>query len=305
MRAGTQLVGMLSLDHSGAPHTFTREELRLTEAVAQLGALVIERERLVREHALARANLLAAEEASRRMGAFLSIASHELRTPVTAILPAIQVLIQRAERAATHTTDTTTKAERLRDEAAILRRTERQVARLVRLLDDLVDAARLREDRLDLRLAPCDLCEIVREIVEEQQAAHPGRIHLASAPEHAPLPVRADADRLGQVLTNYLTNALKYSAAAAPVEVRMWCADGRATVAVRDRGPGIPPEERERIWELFHRVPGIEVRSGSGIGLGLGLHISKSLVERHGGQVGVESEVGQGSTFWFTLPLAE
>jgi signal transduction histidine kinase len=305
MRVGAQLVGILSLDHSGAHHTFTHEELRLTEAVAQLGALVIERDRLVRQRARVRADLLAAEEASRRMGAFLSIASHELRTPVTTILPTIQVLIQRAERAAAHPADPTTEAARLRAEIAILRRTERQVTRLVRLLDDLVDAVRVREDQLDLRLASCDLCAIVREIVEEQQAAHPDRIQLVSTPEPAPLLVRADADRLGQVLTNYLTNALKYSVATAPVEVRLAHAEGRATVTVRDHGPGIPPEEREHIWELFHRVPGIEVRSGSGIGLGLGLHISRNLIERHGGAVGVESTIGQGSTFWFTLPLAE
>jgi signal transduction histidine kinase len=75
-------------------------------------------------------------------------------------------------------------------------------------------------------------------------------------------------------------------------------------VLVRDRGPGLPQEERERVWERFHRAPGIEVQSGSGVGLGLGLHISREIVERHGGAVGLESAVGEGSTFSFTLPLA-
>ncbi|MGZ3673685.1 MAG: sensor histidine kinase, partial [Ktedonobacterales bacterium] len=77
-----------------------------------------------------------------------------------------------------------------------------------------------------------------------------------------------------------------------------------ARVSVHDNGPGLPPEEQTRIWDLFHRVPGINVQSGSGIGLGLGLHISKTIVERHGGQVGVDSAIGRGATFWFTLPLA-
>ncbi|HEX6123196.1 MAG TPA: HAMP domain-containing sensor histidine kinase, partial [Ktedonobacterales bacterium] len=74
-------------------------------------------------------------------------------------------------------------------------------------------------------------------------------------------------------------------------------------VRVRDQGPGVPLTEQERIWERFHRVPGIEVQSGSGIGLGLGLYIARELIERHGGHVGIESRPGVGATFWFTLPL--
>ena len=76
-----------------------------------------------------------------------------------------------------------------------------------------------------------------------------------------------------------------------------------ARVEVEDEGPGIPASEQARVWELFHRVPGIEVVSGSGVGLGLGLYLCKSLIERHGGQVGLESSPGHGACFWFTLPL--
>lgn len=74
-------------------------------------------------------------------------------------------------------------------------------------------------------------------------------------------------------------------------------------VSVTDKGPGIPPDKLEQVWELFHRIPGIEVLSGSGIGLGLGLHLCKTIIERQGGQVGVTSRVGDGSSFWFGLPL--
>lgn len=79
---------------------------------------------------------------------------------------------------------------------------------------------------------------------------------------------------------------------------------GSPRVAVRDAGPGIPAAEQPRVWEPFHRAPGVEVQSGSGVGLGLGLHISKTIVERHYGVVGVESREGAGATFWFSLPLA-
>ncbi len=114
-----------------------------------------------------------------------------------------------------------------------------------------------------------------------------------------------DADRVGQVVTNYLTNALKYSPDDAPVTVALTRDAGMWRVSVRDRGPGIPPDELPHIWERFHRVRGIEVQSGSGVGLGLGLHISKNIVERQEGAVGVESTVGVGSEFWFSLPALD
>ena len=105
----------------------------------------------------------------------------------------------------------------------------------------------------------------------------------------------ADAERLGQVVTNFLTNALKYSREAAPVAVGVQMENQQGRVWVRDQGPGMGPLKQEQIWERFHRVPGIEIQSGSGIGLGLGLYISKTIIEHHHGQVGVESTPGQGA----------
>ncbi len=113
-----------------------------------------------------------------------------------------------------------------------------------------------------------------------------------------------DALRLGQVVTNYLTNALKYSAADRPVDVGLTVDGAEARVWVRDEGPGLSAKEQRHPWDRFRRVRGIEVQSGSGVGLGLGLHISWTIIELHQGQVGVESSPGAGSTFWFRLPLA-
>lgn len=138
--------------------------------------------------------------------------------------------------------------------------------------------------------------------MEEQQASWPLRA-ITLELSAATLPLWADSGRIGQVVVNYLTNALKYSEADCPITVRVTTHAGQVTVVVQDHGPGLPPEEQARVWDRFHRAPGIEVLSGSGVGLGLGLHICKTIITNHGGQVGVDSMVGAGSTFWFTLPL--
>jgi signal transduction histidine kinase len=152
----------------------------------------------------------------------------------------------------------------------------------------------------------CDLTEIVRQCVEEQRVAQPMRhVTLTLPSEAASIPVLADPDRIGQVVTNYLSNALKYSAEDRPIGVELRQSAGLAWVRVTDEGPGLSPEAQQRVWERFYRAEGIEVQSGSEVGLGLGLYISRQIIERHGGQVGVESAPGQGSVFWLTLPLAE
>jgi signal transduction histidine kinase len=145
---------------------------------------------------------------------------------------------------------------------------------------------------------------VVREAVEEQRQLHPERTIALDVPSEPRVPVVADAHRLGQVVTNLLTNALKYSPTDRPVEVGLQVHNQQARVWVRDAGPGLPPAEQEHVWERYYRAPGVSVQSGSGIGLGLGLHISRTIIEQHQGQVSVQSAPGQGSTFWFSLPLA-
>ena len=114
----------------------------------------------------------------------------------------------------------------------------------------------------------------------------------------------ADADRLVQVADNLLSNAIKYSEPGTPVAVRVCAVGGFARYEVKDEGPGLSPEDQERIWQRYYRANGVMHQTGSGPGLGLGLFISRTIVERHGGEVGVESEPGKGSTFWFKVPLS-
>ncbi|HEX6542643.1 MAG TPA: PAS domain S-box protein [Ktedonobacterales bacterium] len=304
LRLDDQLVGALALGYEQEPHSYSEEELGLAGAVGQLAALVIERDRLLQEREEAHASTLALQEANRRMDEFLGIASHELRTPLTALLGNVQLLERRLARMSFDHIGADDLADQLRMMIRLLEQMDHQGRRLSRLVSDLVDASRIDAGKLDLSLQSRDLVSIVNEIVEEQRQTHPYRIIDLALPEGAAIPVVVDADRLGQVVTNYLINALKYSQEDRPVAVTVRVDGEIARVAVRDEGPGLPLEEQSQIWELFYRAPNIEIQTGSGIGLGLGLHICKTIIERHNGQVGVTSDVGQGSTFWFALPLA-
>jgi PAS domain S-box-containing protein len=298
MRVGEVLVGVLRVECGVVgEHSTDANRQALVGAVARLGALVLERERLLHEREEARASELALRETNAQMDTFLGMAGHELKTPMTSLKLALQLTERRIRR----------KEGDGNDLAPVLEQvmlSVRQTERLDRLVNDLLDVSRIRAGKLELHPEPGDLASIVREAVEEQRRAVPGRVISLQLASGWPLQVVADIDRIRQVVTNYLTNALKYSPADSPVEVGL-AADGQqARVWVRDKGPGLPAEEQGRIWERFHRAKGIEAQSGSGVGLGLGLYICRMIIERHHGLVGVESAPGQGSTFWFTLPLA-
>lgn len=297
------IVGLLTISRTrplepGSATFFAPWDVDLIADVGRLAGQAIAQARLGEQLNSAEAGRLAAEEAARQRDEFLSIASHELKTPVTSLKLNLQ-LAQRRLGGLRSTGDQQSLETLL---GTLLPRTNDQVDRLTRLIDDLLDVSRIATDKLALRLEPCDLTEIVNLVVREQRQHNPTRdISLATPTETVRL--CADPDRIGQVVTNYLTNALKYSPEEAPVEVRVTRDDATARVDVRDFGPGIFATEHDRIWERFYRAPDIDVQAGSGIGLGLGLYICKSIIERHGGRVGVESARGEGSRFWFTVPL--
>ncbi len=252
------------------------------------------RERLAQEQARAKAQteLEVLQETNRQMDDFISIASHEFRTPLTTVKANLQLVRRRV----LHT----------RDESAVLPLIDRaavSTTRLERLTDDLLDMSRIKANTLVMRPAPIELGGLLRDCVGEQQEHHPTRVISLSLP-HYPAPVFADPDRIRQVITNYLGNAFKFSTEEKPVSVAMAMEGAQVKVCVRDEGPGLPESEQQRIWERYHRAPDVERKTGSDVGLGLGLFISKTIISQHGGQVGVVSEVGHGAAFYFTLPLA-
>ena len=171
--------------------------------------------------------------------------------------------------------------------------------RMNAMIQDLVDVARLGSRQLQLKRKPVDLRPFVFNLKERLTDVVATERIQVNAREDVP-PVSADPDRLERILTNLLSNALKYSEPGTEITVGLEQRGGEVVISVSDRGPGIPLEDRPLLFQRFRRLRTARERRD---GLGLGLYITKGLVEAHGGQIWVESEVGTGSTFSFTLPL--
>ena len=242
------------------------------------------------------------KEQEGRKDAFISMAGHELRTPLTALKGNLQLASRQVDRlVAAEQEPRLQKA--LQEVQQRLARTLRQVAVQQRLINDLLDVSRITTNKLELSLAACDLRALVQESVEDQQASTPTRKIVLDMQVSEAVHVLADRDRIGQVISNYLTNAIRYSDRDQPVIVGLALSDQQARVWVQDFGPGLSIEAQKRVWERFYQEPGVAVQGGSGVGLGIGLYICQRIIALHNGQCGVESTLGQGSTFWFTLPL--
>ena len=261
-----------------------------------------------------RAQELAKREAQRRMNEFLSIASHELKTPLTSIKGNIQLmgrkLKPKIDTSTINGSDDNSKkqedtANRLLNEAReLLERTDKQITQLSRLVNTLLESSRITTNTIDLLLESCELDTLVREVVQDVRYTPKTRNVYVEIRVEESILVMADVNRIKQVVIHLLSNAHKYSPLEERIEVLLQTEGNLVRVSVHDAGPGIPPHEQDKVWERYYRVPTIEVLNGSEIGLGLGLYISRTIIEQHHGHIGVLSTVGSGSTFWFTLPLS-
>jgi signal transduction histidine kinase len=272
--APRRTVGLLLLyKEQGA--SFSVRELDLWTAAAGQLAVAVENARLLRE---AQAALRVREE-------FMSIASHELKTPLTPLKLSLYTMERRI-------------ATGQPVELSSVLKSKRQVDRLVGLVDDLLDASRLELGKLDLDRAPLEVGQLVAEVVDQFRHAF-DRPFVVDVPRQR-VWVQGDRDRLEQVLVNLLENAHKYSSAGELINVEVEEAGDEVRIHVKDRGIGIPGADQAQVFQRFYRARNVSHRNFGG--LGLGLFISHSICKLHGGNLSLSSAEGHGSTFTVTVP---
>lgn len=227
-------------------------------------------------------------EANAAKDIFLSMVSHELKTPLTTLKGISQMLARRVER-----------GDRI--ELQNLTLLEHSVKRMERLVNDLLNTSLIETGMFSMSLQADDLVALLRELLSEHGEAMSATLEIpALVPELISL---IDRERIGQVMLNLLSNARKYSPSNTPITVKIESQDGQAVISVIDQGVGIPPEKLAHIFERFYRVPEIDVQTGSSSGVGLGLYIAKRIIDGHEGHLSVTSRPGLGSTFTVSLPL--
>lgn len=217
---------------------------------------------------------------------FISIASHELKTPVTSIKAYSQLVQGNLERSGD------------RKNSDLLARLNAQIDRLINLINQLLDLTRVQEGKLELQVEPTDINELLHERIEEIQPTTSSYFILHTA--ELPL-IKVDRERIGQVITNLLSNAIKYSSPDSKITVSSGIEADGVRISVQDRGEGISEQDQQKVFERFFRTT--DGHTHLAPGMGLGLYISAQIVRRHGGYFTLESKKGEGSVFSFLLPF--
>ncbi|HVW14260.1 MAG TPA: ATP-binding protein [Mucilaginibacter sp.] len=217
---------------------------------------------------------------------FISVASHELKTPLTSLKSYVQLA---------HMKSNDLEGQEI---SGMLERAETQINKMTRMIRDFLNAAQSDSGKMVLNREEFLLDDLVREIVTDLSVStRRNRLRFVDCP---PLRVRADREKIEQVLANLIGNALKYSDGDEPVTISATQAEGRVTISVSDQGIGISEKDKKRLFDRFYRSEDLNSRGVSGFGIGL--YVAAEIVRLHGGNIGVDSEIGQGSRFWFDLP---
>ncbi|MBO9540654.1 MASE1 domain-containing protein [bacterium] len=236
------------------------------------------------------AELEQAKELDRLKNNFVNAVSHEIRTPLTSIMGYAEFLEDELGGPLTQ------------DQREFVHQLSQGAKRLEYLVSDLLDFARIEAGTFHVRIVPSDFSIKLAEILESlRPQAEAARLTIKAEMPPNPLPIAMDAERIGQVLTNLLHNAIKFTPPEGDIRVKVQAQDEALVCEVSDTGIGIAAQDLPR---LFQRFMQLENGVKRGVGTGLGLNISKTIVEAHGGTIGVRSEEGAGSTFWFSLPLS-
>ncbi len=285
LQLGARTIGMLGISRA-TPDAFSDDEVEL---VALLGRLVATAVQNIRAYEAERRRVDELARLSALRADFVSLVSHELRSPMAAVIGASRTLQERWRLLS---------AEQRESFLALI---TDETTRLAALVADVLDTSRLEAGTFSYRFENVDLAEVVLDAVESAMLMQ-HEVAVVAAVAGALPTIRGDRARLRQVLGNLVDNAVKYSPEGGEVEVRAFAADGGVRVSVRDAGPGIPREHQARIFEKFGRV---DIPGSSKPGTGLGLFIARSIAEAHGGTLEVSSLPREGATFVLTLPAPD
>jgi len=297
-RAGDLRLGVVGVYDSARPSGFSEEDVWVLQAAVTAAALVWEHRQAddamavlrEREAASLRQQIEQSTQLEQLKTDFLKLASHELRGPLGVVRGYISMM------------EDGTLAPVGEQIGPVLPLLRAKLDEMNRLINEMLETARLDDSALQLKLARLDLREVVHEAVRSMEPLAGGRHRLVTEIPGAPVEITGDRSRLSMIVTNLVHNALKYSPAGGEVRVSCRAERGLAAVAVEDEGVGIAAADMDRLFTRFGRIATPET---AGIaGTGLGLYLARDLARRHGGEVSVDSVPGQGSTFTLSLPLA-
>ncbi|MDB5138581.1 MAG: yycG 5 [Mucilaginibacter sp.] len=224
-----------------------------------------------------------------RKNDFIAIASHELKTPLTSIKAYIQLLSRKLSSL---------------DDSFInnaLLKTSYQINKMSDLVYRFLDLSKIEADKLQLKIESFDINKLIYDVIAEADLVNPGNRILFA--QQDVIVVHADKEKIEQVISNLLNNAIKYSDKGSIINVQSQKIDGNVHVTINDKGIGIKPKDQEKLFQRFYRVESEKMKNISGFGIGL--YLASEIIQRHNGQIGVESKEEQGSTFYFSLPLTD